>query len=360
MIAVAAEERGTGLGRIRMQRVQNASAASLMPFVEESVEPGSVVVTDNWSGYDPLKKKDYQRRIISINNRREQASQLLPRVHLAISLLKRWMLGFIRGRSILDYYLDEFVFRQSAQITQSGQAAGHGGGADAYRSIVPIGTLRRCGVNGQVDTRLSQAQRPSTARIRQKWNKDDGRFLKEDGGNLAPFLYRLRESKPKHYKLILDTVRHAAPFFADFVLEPEGDSLLLQWQERNSDLVFGSHQASDGTLRFIALCSLLLQPEDELPDLIILDEPELGLHPGAIAILAGLLKSASIHTGVVLATQSTTVVDHFDPEDIIVVDRVGRHSTFRRLEAHRLSTWLDEYSLGELWEKNVIGGRPSA
>ncbi len=209
-----------------------------------------------------------------------------------------------------------------------------------------------------MDTRFHNTS--DTARIRQKWNKDDGRFLKEDGGNLAPFLYRLRESKPKHYKLILDTVRHAAPFFADFVLEPEGDSLLLQWQERNSDLVFGSHQASDGTLRFIALCSLLLQPEDELPDLIILDEPELGLHPGAIAILAGLLKSASIHTGVVLATQSTTVVDHFDPEDIIVVDRVGRHSTFRRLEAHRLSTWLDEYSLGELWEKNVIGGRPSA
>ena len=199
-----------------------------------------------------------------------------------------------------------------------------------------------------------------TARIRQKWNKDDGRFLKEDGGNLAPFLYRLRESKPKHYMLILETVRQATPFFADFVLEPEGDTLLLQWRERDSDVVFGSHQASDGTLRFIALCSLLLQPEDALPDLIVLDEPELGLHPGAIAILAGLLKSASTHTGVVLATQSMTLVDYFDPEDIIVVDRVGRQSTFRRLKANRLSTWLDEYSLGELWEKNVIGGRPSA
>ena len=141
LIAVAAEERGTGLGRIRMQRVQNASAASLMPFVEESVEPGSVVVTDNWSGYDPLKKKDYQRRIISINNRREQASQLLPRVHLAISLLKRWMLGTHQG-AVSHEHLDYISRRvrvplQSAQITQSGQAllppcaAGHGGGADA-------------------------------------------------------------------------------------------------------------------------------------------------------------------------------------------------------------------------------------
>ena len=122
MIAVAAEEKGTGLGRIRMQRVQNASAASLMPFVEESVEPGSVVVTDNWSGYDPLKKKDYQRRIISINNRREQASQLLPRVHLAISLLKRWMLGTHQGavsHEHLDYYLDEFVFRFNRRRSRS-------------------------------------------------------------------------------------------------------------------------------------------------------------------------------------------------------------------------------------------------
>ncbi len=122
LIAVAAEERGAGLGRIRMQRVQNASAASLMPFVEESVEPGSVVVTDNWSGYDPLKKKDYQRCIISINNRREQASQLLPRVHLAISLLKRWMLGTHQGavsHEHLDYYLDEFVFRFNRRRSRS-------------------------------------------------------------------------------------------------------------------------------------------------------------------------------------------------------------------------------------------------
>ena len=122
LIAVAAEERGAGLGRIRMQRVQNASAASLMPFVEELVEPGSVVVTDNWSGYDPLKKQDYQRRIISINNRREQASQLLPRVHLAISLLKRWMLGTHQGavsHEHLDYYLDEFVFRFNRRRSRS-------------------------------------------------------------------------------------------------------------------------------------------------------------------------------------------------------------------------------------------------
>ena len=122
LIAVAAEERGAGLGRLGMQRVKDASAASLMPFVEQSVEPGSVVRSDDWSGYDPLKKKDYQRRIVTIKHHREQASELLPKVHLAISLLKRWLLGTHQGavsHEHLDYYLDEFVFRFNRRSSRS-------------------------------------------------------------------------------------------------------------------------------------------------------------------------------------------------------------------------------------------------
>ena len=122
LIAVAAEERGRGLGRIRMQRVRNASAASLMPFVEESVEPGSVVHTDGWLGYEPLEKKGYQHRIVFLSGRRKQASELLPRVHQAISLLKRWLLGTHQGavsHEHLDYYLDEFVFRFNRRNSRS-------------------------------------------------------------------------------------------------------------------------------------------------------------------------------------------------------------------------------------------------
>lgn len=198
-----------------------------------------------------------------------------------------------------------------------------------------------------------------TARIRQRWDVHDNRLLKEDGANLAAFLLRLRESQPRSYSRIVETIRQITPFFADFELVPQDGTLLLQWRERNSDLVFGPHQASDGTLRVMALVSLLLQPEEDLPTVIILDEPELGLHPYAITIIAGLLRSISTTTQVILATQSLAFVDHFDPEHIIVVSRPERESIFTRLDPERLKDWLAEYSLSELWEKNVIGGRPS-
>jgi predicted ATPase len=197
-----------------------------------------------------------------------------------------------------------------------------------------------------------------TARIRQRWNETDNGFLKEDAANLAPFLLRLRESAPLAYRRIVETVRQVMPFFADFVLDPTSGSVLLQWRERDTDLVFGAHQASDGTLRTIALIALLLQPADQIPAVVILDEPELGLHPFAIKVVAGLVKSISIHKQVILATQSTTFIDHFEAEDIIVVNRRGRESALARLDSEALSDWLDEYSLAELWEKNVLGGRP--
>ncbi len=104
-----------------MQRLRNASAASLMPFVEESIEPGSVVRTDGWLGYEPLEKKGYRHHIVFLKGRREQASELLPLVHKAISLLKRWLLGTHQGavsHEHLDYYLDEIRLPvQPAQLT---------------------------------------------------------------------------------------------------------------------------------------------------------------------------------------------------------------------------------------------------
>jgi predicted ATPase len=199
----------------------------------------------------------------------------------------------------------------------------------------------------------------STARLKQRWAMDDNYFLKEDAANLAPFLFRLREQKPKYYERITATIRQIAPFFADFELQPVNGTVILQWREKGSDLIFGPHQASDGSLRLFALLTLLLQPEEQLPAVIILDEPELGMHPYAINIIAGLLRSVSTRSEVILATQSMTLLGYFEPEEIIVVDRPRRESHFRRLEAEPLKEWLQEYSLPELWEKNVIGGRPA-
>jgi len=197
-----------------------------------------------------------------------------------------------------------------------------------------------------------------TARVRNKWDLDDGRWLKEDAANLAPFLLRLKNYEPKYYQRIVETIRLILPFFADFELEPEYGRVLLRWREQNSDRVFGASQAADGMLRVMALVALLQQPEADLPDVLILDEPELGLHPFAIEAVAGLIRSASKHVQVILATQSVSLIDRFEPEDIVVVERRGRESTFRRLKPSELDAWLDEYTLSELWEKNVIGGRP--
>jgi predicted ATPase len=197
------------------------------------------------------------------------------------------------------------------------------------------------------------------SRIRQKWSIEEGRWLKEDAGNLAPFLYRLRQQYPKYYARILETIRLILPFFAEFELRPEFGKVLLAWRERGSDRMFTASQAADGMLRILALVALLQQPEFDLPDVVILDEPELGLHPYAIEVLAGLIRAASQHAQVILATQSVSLVDRFTPEDIVVVDRTRRESMFRRHTEAELHSWLQEYTLSELWEKNVIGGRPS-
>ena len=197
-----------------------------------------------------------------------------------------------------------------------------------------------------------------TARMRSKWHMNDNRWLKEDAANIAPVLFRLRESDSGCYQRIIDTIRLILPFFSDFDLEPHYESLLLNWRERNSDQVFSVSQASDGMLRVIALVTLLLQPEQDLPDVLILDEPELGLHPYAITVIGGLIRAVSTRIQVIVATQSMPLVDCFEPTDIVVVEREGRSSTFRRLDAEALGGWLEDYSLSELWEKNVIGGRP--
>ena len=191
---------------------------------------------------------------------------------------------------------------------------------------------------------------------------DDNRSLRPDGSNLAAFLYYLREKHSASYSLIRRTVQRVAPFFDDFQLEPQKlnpDKIRLEWRHKGSDAYFDASSLSDGTLRFIALTTLFLQPEDHRPSIILVDEPELGLHPYAITMLASLVKKASVETQVILSTQSSLLLDHFQPEDVLVSERVDGSTQFMRLDPASLETWLEDYSLGQLWEKNELGGRPA-
>ncbi|NJL27681.1 MAG: AAA family ATPase [Thermoanaerobaculia bacterium] len=199
-----------------------------------------------------------------------------------------------------------------------------------------------------------------SSKIKQVGDLADNTHLRSDAGNLAAFLYRLQETEDACFQNIIDTIRMVAPFFGDFVLQPDRlnpRKIRLEWHEQGSDAYFDAHSLSDGTLRFISLATLLLQPE--LPTTVLLDEPELGLHPYAITLLAELLRSASQRAQILVSTQSVTLVNQLSPEDVIVVDRVEGESRFRRLEESEIASWLENYSLGELWEKNLLGGRPA-
>ena len=191
---------------------------------------------------------------------------------------------------------------------------------------------------------------------------NDNRDLRQDGSNLAAFLYFLRLKHPDSYSLIRRTVQRVAPFFDDFQLEPlrlNDQTIQLEWRHVGSDAYFDASSLSDGTLRFMALATLFLQPEELRPSVILVDEPELGLHPYAITLLASLVKQASVTSQVILSTQSPSLLDHFEPEDVLVADRVNGSTQLRRLESEPLAQWLEDYSLGQLWEKNELGGRPS-
>jgi predicted ATPase len=199
----------------------------------------------------------------------------------------------------------------------------------------------------------------SSAKVKQTGDLDDNRRLHTDAGNLAAFLYRLQQKHAGHFQNIEDTIRQIAPFFEGFRLEPSRlnpDKVRLEWREKGSESYFNAHALSDGTLRFMCLATLLLQPT--MPTVVLLDEPELGLHPAAISLLADLLESAAQRTQVLVSTQSVTLVNQFTPESVWVVERDDRHSVFKHLESADMSAWLDDYGLGELWEKNIIGGRP--
>jgi predicted ATPase len=297
--------------------------------------------------------KDYPRRHLA-RDRRKAGGTLEEMVPVSASFVLEEDVPAARDELIFS---DETIWRHDTGVT-----AELGRGHRETMLTVPeplwgpeaaalVETLQGCRVFHFQDT-------SRVAPVKQRGYIADNRSLRSDAGNLAAVMLRLRDGDRGRYQRIVRTVKQVAPFFRDFVLEPEvdPDRVLLRWQQEGSETVLPADALSDGTLRFICLSALLGQPE--LPGLIILDEPELGLHPFAIVQLAGMLRAASRESQVLLATQSVTLMNQFELGDLIVVERRDGASVFERPDPDRLSEWLADYSLGELWEKNLLGGRP--
>nr|WP_314898981.1 AAA family ATPase [uncultured Deefgea sp.] len=197
------------------------------------------------------------------------------------------------------------------------------------------------------------------AKVKQRHLMSDNLRLQTDAANLAAYLHMLNNKHPQHYQSIVQTIQLVAPYFRDFVLRPDEQYSELEWtQQGHPDKVLKASMLSDGTLRFICLSTLLLQPLQLLPDTVLIDEPELGLHPYAIAVLADMFKQVSESRQLIVSTQSVELINELRPEDIIVVDQEDDASTFRRFTQEELAGWLEEYAMGELWKRNVLGGRP--
>ena len=197
------------------------------------------------------------------------------------------------------------------------------------------------------------------SRFKQNWDVTDNNALRSHGGNLGAVLLRLEREDPDRYQLICRHIGRVLPGFDHFVLEERFDKVRLRWKGKGSEKTYGAHLTSDGSLRFFALVTLLNLPQEMLPDIVLLDEPELGLHPAAIELIAEMVKAAGRDRQVILATQSPLLVDAFDLEQVIVLDIEDGATRARQLDPDSYQNWLEQgYLPGRLWTKNLLGGRP--
>ena len=230
-----------------------------------------------------------------------------------------------------------------------GIAQSDGPGSRTARVIVAL--LRSCAVYQFHDT-------SKESRFKQRWDSSDNAQLRSHGGNLAAVLLRLEREDIRRFELICYHISRILPVFDRFEVEETNGTVLLRWKASSTDKTFGPHLTSDGSLRLFALVTLLNLPSDVLPDVLLLDEPELGLHPAAIGLIAGMIKQRSLDRQIIVATQSPRFVDSFDLDEIVVLELRDGRTECRRLEVHEHRRWIDEFTPGQLWEKNLLGGRP--
>ena len=223
---------------------------------------------------------------------------------------------------------------------------------DLITARVIANLLRRCVVYQFHDT-------SDTSDFKKRWDAEDNNYLRSHGGNLAAVLLRLGQEDIKRYELICQHISRVLPVFDRFQIEESYGKVLLRWKAKGTDKTFGAHLTSDGSLRFFALVTLLNLPPEMLPDVLLLDEPELGLHPAAIALIGGMIKSLAEERQVIVATQSPLLVDAFGLDEIFVLELQEGRTEFRKLAPDDYQVWLDDnFTSGELWQKNLLGGRP--
>ena len=223
---------------------------------------------------------------------------------------------------------------------------------DFITAKVIVNLLRSCVVYQFHDT-------SNTSDFKKRGDAEDNNSLLSHGGNLAAVLLRLEREDIRRYELICQHISRVLPIFDRFQIEESYGKVLLRWKAKGTDKTFGAHLTSDGSLRFFALVTLLNLPPEMLPDVLLLDEPELGLHPAAISLVGGMIKSLAEERQIIMATQSPLLVDAFDLDEIFVLDLQDGRTEVRKLSPEDYQVWLDDnFTSGELWQKNLLGGRP--
>ena len=332
--------------------------ASLLETIEEEIARWEDLESVHWEAslFDSINETIEQIRWQYLESGDREAS-LFDSLIDAIEQIRWEYLDSVHGEASLFYSLEEARWQyldsdhREANLVLAAQTPDFVLEDNSFMAREIVDLLRNCAVYQFHDTSES-------SKFKQGWDVGDKYQLLSHGGNLAAVLYRLEQEDIRRYELICKQIGRVLPGFERFAIEEQYGKVILRWKAKWSDKIIGAHLTSDGSLRFFALVTLLNLPPEMLPDVILLDEPELGLHPAAIALLGGMIKSLSTQKQVIVATQSPLLVDSFNLDEIFVLELIEGETKVTRPNKEELHHWLEEYSTGELWQKNLLGGRP--